>query len=67
MTRIAILTRTITTANAVSNDLLGMYEVLQRRGHDVRVYADEWTHPTLRVRHAMRVGDFLQEAQDLLI
>jgi glycosyltransferase involved in cell wall biosynthesis len=67
MTRIAILTRTITTANAVSNDLLGMYEVLQRRGHDVRVYADEWTHPTLRVRHAMRVGDFLQDSEDILI
>jgi len=67
MTRIAILTRTITTANAVSNDVLGMYEVLKRRGHEVRVHADEWTHPTLRVRHAMRLQDFLQDPQDILI
>jgi glycosyltransferase involved in cell wall biosynthesis len=67
MTRIAILTRTITTANAVSNDVVGMYEVLKSRGHEVRVYADEWTHPELKVRHAMRIGDFLQDAEDVLI
>jgi glycosyltransferase involved in cell wall biosynthesis len=67
MTRIAILTRTITTANAVSNDVAGMYDVLTRHGHDVRVYADEWTHPELKVRHAMRIGDYLQDAADVLI
>ncbi len=67
MTRIAILTRTITTANAVSNDVVGMYEVLTTRGHEVRVYADEWTHPELKVRHAMRIHDFLQDPADVLI
>ncbi|MBA3804397.1 MAG: glycosyltransferase family 4 protein [Acidobacteria bacterium] len=67
MTRIAILTRTITTANAVSNDVVGMYEVLKSRGHDVRIYADEWTHPELKVRHAMRIHGFLQDAGDVLI
>ncbi|MBA3765425.1 MAG: glycosyltransferase family 4 protein [Acidobacteria bacterium] len=67
MTRIAILTRTITTANAVSNDVVGMSGVLTNRGHEVRVYADEWTHPELRVRHAMRINDFLQDTEDVLI
>jgi glycosyltransferase involved in cell wall biosynthesis len=67
MSRIAILTRTITTADAVSNDCLGMYDVLKRHGYDVQVYADAWTIAEPRIHHALRLDHFLKEPTDLLI
>jgi glycosyltransferase involved in cell wall biosynthesis len=67
MPRIAILTRTITTADAVSNDVIGMYDVLSRHGYDVGLYADAWTLSEPRIHHALRLGYFLQEPGDILI
>jgi glycosyltransferase involved in cell wall biosynthesis len=67
MPRIAILTRTITTADAVSNDCVGMYDVLKRRGHTVELYADAWTVAGRGIRHALRIGEFLKEPDDILI
>ncbi|HEY6187703.1 MAG TPA: glycosyltransferase family 4 protein [Pyrinomonadaceae bacterium] len=67
MPRIAILTRTITTADAVSNDVIGMYDVLSKHGYEVRVYADAWTLSEPRIQHALRVGSFLREPDDILI
>ena len=40
MTRIAILTPTLTSADAVSNDVLTMRRVLSERGHEVRIFAE---------------------------
>jgi glycosyltransferase involved in cell wall biosynthesis len=40
MTRVAILTPSLTTADAVSNDVLGERDVLKRTGHDVQVFSD---------------------------
>lgn len=40
MTRIAILTPTLTSADAVSNDVLIMRRVLSERGHEVRIFAE---------------------------
>jgi glycosyltransferase involved in cell wall biosynthesis len=67
MPRIAILTRTITTADAVSNDVIGMYDVLKKHGHDVGLYSDAWTLSEPRIHHALRLGYFLQEPDDILI
>ena len=67
MPRIAILTRTITTADAVSNDVIGMYEVLSKHGYDVGLFADAWTLAEPRIHHALRLGYFLQEPDDILI
>jgi glycosyltransferase involved in cell wall biosynthesis len=67
MTRIAILTPSITTGDAVSNDVLGMYDVLRGLGHEVRIYAEGWTFDSPRVRPAPRVTNFLKSASDLLI
>ena len=42
MARISILTPTLTAADAVSNDVLGMHDLLTRRGHEVSLFADDW-------------------------
>jgi glycosyltransferase involved in cell wall biosynthesis len=67
MTRIAILTRTVTRGDAVGNDVLGMYEALVKQGFDVRIYAEGWTLSEPEVHPASRVEDFLESRADLLI
>ncbi|HEX8145553.1 MAG TPA: glycosyltransferase family 4 protein, partial [Pyrinomonadaceae bacterium] len=67
MSRIAILTRTLTTADAVSNDVIGMYDVLSKHGYEVELYADAWTLHEPRVHHALRLEHFLTGSNDMLI
>lgn len=67
MVRIAVLTPSITTGDAVSNDVLGMYDVLKERGHDVRVFAEGWTPKKPRVWPAPQVEGFLKNSSDILI
>ncbi|MBD0371193.1 MAG: hypothetical protein ICV60_10190, partial [Pyrinomonadaceae bacterium] len=67
MTRIVILTRTVTRGDAVGNDALGMYEALKRVGPDVRIYAEGWTLTEPEIHAAASVEDFLESASDLLI
>ena len=67
MTRIAILTPSITTGDAVSNDVLGMYDVLKERGYDARVFAEGWTIKEPRVWPSPQVGSFLKQPRDILI
>ena len=67
MTRIAILTPSITTGDAVSNDVLGMYRVLGNHGYDVRVYAEGWTITEPQVRPAPEIRRFLESSTDILI
>jgi len=66
MTRIAILTPTVTSADAVSNDVLAMQRLLRKRGHEVRIFAhsssleDEETSPAEEaVSHVSNVEDVL--------
>jgi glycosyltransferase involved in cell wall biosynthesis len=42
MTRVALLNARVVQADAVANDVLGMYQALANRGHDVRVFAERW-------------------------
>jgi glycosyltransferase involved in cell wall biosynthesis len=67
MVRIAILTPSITTGDAVSNDVVGMYEVLNQSGRNVRVFAEGWTSKKPRVWPAPQVESFLKNSSDILI
>jgi glycosyltransferase involved in cell wall biosynthesis len=67
MTRIAVLTPSITTGDAVSNDVLGMYDVLKERGYDARVFAEGWTIDQPRVWPSPQVASFLKKPTDILI
>ena len=63
---IAILTPSITTGDAVSNDVLGMYRVLKDRAN-VRIFAEGWSVSEPRVLPSPRVKSFLRKPTDLLI
>jgi glycosyltransferase involved in cell wall biosynthesis len=68
MPRIAILTPSLTTGDAVGNDVLGMYEVLKRRGYDTRLYAEGWSNVgEHKVWPADKIHHFLKSPADLLI
>jgi len=68
MTRIAILTPSVTSADAVSNDVFGMNEVLKSQGYKTRIYAEGWSEvDTERIWPAHKVGSFLKNSSDLLI
>jgi len=67
MTRVAILTPSLATADAVSNDVLGMFAVLTRNGHDVRIFCETHSlnHPA--VSDVTRLKNFLKSSTDILI
>lgn len=67
MTRIAILTPSMTTGDAVSNDVLGMYDVLKQHGYEVRVFAEGWTIDRPRVSPSPQIGSFLKKPGDILL
>jgi glycosyltransferase involved in cell wall biosynthesis len=56
MTRVAILTPSLTTADAVSNDVLGESDALKRNGNDVKIFSD-----------LARIRKFLKNPTDILI
>lgn len=67
MARIAILSPSITANDAVSTDVLEMYDVLRQLGHDVRIYAEGWTIETPKVWSAPKIANFLRNSSGLLI
>ena len=67
MTRIAVVTPSITTGDAVSNDVLGMYDVLKQLGHETRIYAEGWSFDKPKIWPAPKIGNFLRGSSDLLI
>jgi glycosyltransferase involved in cell wall biosynthesis len=64
--RIAILTPSITSGDAVSNDVLGMYQALRELG-DVRVFAEGWTLREPRILPVRKIKSFLKNSADILI
>jgi glycosyltransferase involved in cell wall biosynthesis len=64
--RIALLTPTLITADAISNDICGMYEVLQKCGYESRLFANENT-TGYDVLPSSKIKDFLTSPQDILI
>lgn len=67
MARIAILTPSITTGDAVSNDVVGMYHVLERQGFETRIFAEGGTLTTPEVSAAEHISGFLGNPDDVLI
>ena len=67
MVRIAIVTPSITTGDAVGNDVLGMCHVLLKHGCDVRLFAEGWTIDKPRVSPVKQVEGFLKKSNDILI
>jgi glycosyltransferase involved in cell wall biosynthesis len=67
MTRIAILSPSLTTADAVSNDVMGEFDVLTNRGHEVRLFCETHSlnHPQLF--DLAQLGKFLKNPDDILI
>jgi len=54
-------------ADAVSNDALGMYQVLTAQGHEVSLFADSWDISVPAVKHVRRMRAYLQDRSSLLI
>ena len=67
MTRIAILTPTLRPADAVSNDVLGMRDVLSSRSHDVEIFAESSSIDDEPERPPEMALPFLREPSDVLI
>lgn len=67
LNRVAILTSHLTTGDAVSNDAVGMYQALRRRGVDARLFAGGWDPNEHQLFPDTEVGDFLRDRDDLLI
>ncbi|HVF28302.1 MAG TPA: glycosyltransferase family 4 protein [Pyrinomonadaceae bacterium] len=67
MTKVAILTSSITTGDAVSNDVFGMMRALEKRRHEVRIYAEGWTFEEPRVWLASKIAQFIRSPDDVLI
>ena len=67
MTRVAILTPTLRPADAVSNDVLTMREVLAARGHDVAIFSDSSSVPGEPEQSPASALSYARESSDVLI
>ena len=67
MTRVAILTPTLISADAVSNDVLVMQRVLRERGHEVALFADNTNFTNGEVRPGLAAKSYLRDPKDVLI
>jgi glycosyltransferase involved in cell wall biosynthesis len=67
MTRIAILSPSLTTADAVSNDVMGEFDVLTARGHEVRLFCETHSLDHPQLFDVAQTGQFLKSADDILI
>ncbi len=67
MTRVAILTPFITTADAIGNDVFGMHQSLHDSGHEARLFAEEWTTNGFDVATPGKISRFLTGGNDVLI
>lgn len=67
MTRVGILSPSFTTADALSNDAVGMYDVFRRGGHDVRLFCESHSLPHPAIHDTARIASFVREPNDILI
>src|SRR5215213_733279 len=65
--RIAVLSPSLTTADAVSNDVIGMYEVLKKRRYDVRIYSETQALNGYKVYPVSKLRSFLVSPNDIFI
>ena len=67
MSRIAILTPTLTSADAVSNDVLTMRRVLSERGHEVRIFAENSSLAGEQIQAPAAALRYVRAPDDMLI
>jgi len=67
MTRFAILTPTLTSADAVSNDVLMMRRVLSERGHEVHIFAENSSLAGEQIDGPAAALRYLRDNDDVLI
>lgn len=67
LSRVAILSPSLSFGDAVSNDVLGMAHVLKERGHEVRLFCQSHALKNGRVFDAAKVPKFLTRPDDVLI
>jgi glycosyltransferase involved in cell wall biosynthesis len=67
MTRTAILTPNLNSADAVSNDVLAMERLLTERGHEVSVFAENSNLTSKEVMDPDVVKSYLRQPDDVLI
>jgi len=65
--RIAILSPSLTTGDAVSNDVLGMYERLGARDFTPQIFAEGWTLTKPPILPLEKIRRFVRKPSDLLI
>jgi len=67
MTRTAILTPTLTSADAVSNDALAMQRLLRERGHEVEIFAENSNLAGEQIEQTSVALSYLRGPEDVLI
>lgn len=67
MPRFAILTSHLKTGDAIGNDVMGMYRILGKQGHEARMYAEDWNFENQQVWPVGEIKDFLQEPDDVFV
>jgi glycosyltransferase involved in cell wall biosynthesis len=61
------MTPSIYPGDAVSNDVISMYQLLIGHGQEVQIFANNWAISEPEVRHADKLKRFLKSDHDLLI
>ena len=67
MKRIAICNPSIEPGDAVSNDMIGMYRVLVNQGHEVCLFAPDYTITEPPVKSVKEITRFLKTPNDIFI
>jgi glycosyltransferase involved in cell wall biosynthesis len=65
--RVAIMVPCVMNADAVSADVLGMYRVLEAKGHEVCIFAYHWSVQNVRVEHFTKLLDYVADENALLL
>jgi len=67
MTHVAILSPFMIDGDAVSNDVIGMYQALIRAGYEVQVFAAEWRISNPKIEDVNQIHLFIGSSDDILI
>ncbi|WP_026732954.1 glycosyltransferase family 4 protein [Fischerella sp. PCC 9605] len=67
MSNIAILSPCITSGDAVSNDVIHMYETLVKHGYRTQIFAANWGISKPAIKHVNEIQSFLSKKSDILI
>ena len=67
MARVAIVSPSFATADAVTNDALGMLDVLARRGHEIRLFCESHSLRQPGIGDLRDVSGFLRKSVDVFI